>query len=444
MSSIGHAFPQAGLRVAHGLSGEKKAGPEKLQQGIFVEMVTSPLCPKPVDVQSLMQRARSGSMSADEKREAFNRLAKELDGKQLGEFAARLPNREDVIALGKAVAQHADSHTKVAFRETLAPRTLEKDVSRVISPAFGTGLETGDMEARAIAEVIGSMDKDPVALTRAVGALSDEELMVVGRAGLNERAMFGGSTVSVSHDPKALFAMLDAAAASKDPAVKARLFRAGADALKTVRDNTKPPVISVGPDDVAKRIADKMAKLLDTDARGIVRELTSQDRRGKGLSAYTTELLRAGEGGQKTLGRQLAQLQGAGTAYSPIEFMEQKEPGSSKSTWYQNAQSLGYFAGAIRKGLDAQVADSDARKDMIKVVFGAVVGAFPLGSAGAAAGGLTGPIVDAVMRDANKGLDELAEAFDKLAMPADGKGAPYRGPAKSDFGDAYRDVSLSK
>ncbi|MFD1711484.1 hypothetical protein FVQ98_12225 [Ottowia sp. GY511] len=374
----------------------------------------------------------ANGLSADEKRDLFNTLADGLDGAQVGRLAKAFDDRDDVMALGQAVAQHADSETKVDFIKEMAPRTQDKDQDSGIMVG-GSWSEKGDKEAEAILDVLSSMGNDPDGFNKAVGTLDETTLHAVAEAGINQHATYGEASVSVSHDPKQLTALLDAAAKSSDPAVKARVFDAGASALQSMRDNTKFPVVSVGTDDAAKQVTGKLTTLLNSDVRGITHELNQHDQYGKGLSTYTSEVLRAGESGQKILGEQLAQLQGAGTGLSPIEFMEQTANGSTGKDYYQNAESLGYFTGAMRNGLEAQNADATANGTMIKGIFGAAIGALSLGRAGGSATLLTNTMVDAVVSSANGDRTKLGQALQDLAVPVDANGERYQGPATSIF-----------
>lgn len=374
----------------------------------------------------------ANGLSADEKRDLFNTLAQGLDGEQLGRLAAAFDDRKDVMALGQAVAQHADSDTKVDFIKEMAPRTQDQDYDSGVMVG-GSWSEKGDKEAEAILDVLSSMGNDPAAFNEAVSALDESTLHAVAEAGINQSSTHGETIAIVSHDPKQLTALLDAAAKSNDPAVKARVFDAGASALQSMRDSTKFPVVSIGTDDAAKQVTDKLTALFNSDVRGITHELNQHDQYGKGLSTYTSEVLRAGESGQKVLGEQLAQLQGAGTGQSPIQFMEQTAPGTSGAPYYQNAESLGYFTGAMRNGLEAQNADATANGTMIKGIFGAAIGALSLGRAGGSATFLTNTMVDAAISSANGDRTKLGQALQDLALPVTESGERYEGPATATF-----------
>lgn len=394
----------------------------------------------------------ANGLSADEKRELFNTLATGLNGEQLGRLAKAFDSRDDVMALGKAVAQHADSDAKIGFVKEMGPRTENKDSDWGITLSFQflgwPGLpvaawsEHGDKEAEAILEVLGSMGNDPTAFDQAVQSLDESVLHEVAQAGINQLTTHDSFSLNrVRHDSKQLTALLDAAAKSNDPAVKARVFDAGAAALQSMRDNTKFPVASVGTDAQAKQVTDKLTTLLNSDVRGITHELNQHDQYGKGLSTYTSEVLRDGEKGQAVLGNQLAELQGKGAPGNPTatEFFEQQVPGTTGAPYYQNAESLGYYTGALRNGLQAQNADATATGGMVKGIMGAAISALSLGRAGGSTTFLTNTMVDAVVNSANGDRTRLGQALQDLAVPVDANGQRYEGPATSTF-----DATLSR
>ncbi|RRD56000.1 hypothetical protein EII20_12905 [Comamonadaceae bacterium OH2545_COT-014] len=374
----------------------------------------------------------ANGLSADEKRDLFNTLAQGLDGTQLARLAKAFDERGDVMALGQAVAQHADSATKVGFIQEMAPRTADKDYDRGITIG-GSWSEDGDKEAEAILDVLSSLGNDPAAFDQAVKSLDESTLHEVTQAGINQFSSYTGTSVSVTHDPKQLTALLDAAAKSGDAAVKARVFDAGAASLQSMRDNTRFPVIGIGTDDAARQVTDKLTGLFNSDVRGITHELNQHDQYGSGLSTYTSEVLRAGESGQKVLGEQLAQLQGKGSGLSPIAFFEQQSAGTTGKPYYQNAESLGYFTGAMRNGLDAQNADAAANGATIKGILGAAISALSLGRASGSVTFLTNTIVDAAINGANGDRTKLGRVLQDLAVPVTQDGARYEGPATAVF-----------
>lgn len=382
------------------------------------------------DVNSKGAFGASG-FSADEKRDLFNTLAAGLDGNQLGRLALAFDDRDDVMALGQAVANRASSDAKVEFIEEMAPRTADND--RASGVIFGgSWSELGDKEAEAITDVLGSMANDPRAFDRAIAALDDGALKAVAEAGINQRAYFTEAGTSVSHDPKQLTTLLDAAARSNDPAAKARVFDAGASAMQKMRDETRFPVTSVGTNDAVRGVTDKLSALMNTDVRGIVNELGANDEFGTALSAYHAELLRTDpEAGAERIGKQLAQLQGADTDAAPIEFFEQTAPDGNGGQAHLNARNLGYYVGAMRAGIDSLNTGTAEMAGLVKGIFSSVLSAVPTGKAGGTVGFASNQAIDAAADRIVADRTALGQALQDLAQPYLPDGARYRGDTLS-------------
>lgn len=235
----------------------------------------------------------ASGLSADERRDLFNTLAQGLDGQQLGRMAQAFDSRQDVIAIGQAVARHADAETKLAFIEEMAPRTANGD-SHTQASLGAVSTETGDKEAEAILDVLNSLGGDAASFNQAIQKMDDMDdktLQAVVDAGLNKTTTTvsdpGAATTSVSYDPQQLEKLLEVAKGSADPAVKARVFAAASEGLDQVRADTGFPVVSVGADKVAQSLQGKLTRLMQTDASGITGQLNA----AKGINASTQEWL---------------------------------------------------------------------------------------------------------------------------------------------------------
>lgn len=233
----------------------------------------------------------ASGLSADERRDLFNTLAQGLDGQQLGRMAQAFDSRQDVIAMGQAVARHADAETKLAFIEEMAPRTANGD-SHTQAYLSAVSTETGDKEAEAILDVLNSLGGDAASFNQAIQKMDDKTLQAVVDAGLNKTTTTtvidpGAATTSVSYDPQQLEKLLEVAKGSADPAVKARVFAAASEGLDQVRADTGFPVGSVGADKVAQSLQGKLTRLMQTDASGITEQLNA----AKGINASTQEWL---------------------------------------------------------------------------------------------------------------------------------------------------------
>ena len=224
----------------------------------------------------------ASGLSADERRDLFNTLAQGLDGQQLGRMAQAFDSRQDVIAMGQAVARHADAETKLAFIEEMAPRTANGDSH---TQAYLGTVST------AILDVLNSLGGDAASFNQAIQKMDDKTLQAVVDAGLNKTTTTvinpGAATTSVSYDPQQLEKLLEVAKGSADPAVKARVFAAASEGLDQVRADTGFPVFSVGADKVTQSLQGKLTRLMQTDASGITGQLNA----AKGINASTQEWL---------------------------------------------------------------------------------------------------------------------------------------------------------
>lgn len=216
----------------------------------------------------------ANGLSADEKRDLFNTLAQGLDGTQLARLAKAFDERGDVMALGQAVAQHADSATKVGFIQEMAPRTADGD-----SDTTPGRREAGDKEAEAILDVLNSMGNDPSRFNEAINALDDKALDAITTAGVNKVSTYDmgpgatGMPRTVKHDSHQLTELLNVAARSGDPAVKAKVFDMGAQAVGKIDDAcSKPYTLSSSHREnnhAVQQIVEKLDALKNTDPQGI-------------------------------------------------------------------------------------------------------------------------------------------------------------------------------
>ena len=147
-------------------------------------------------------------------------------------------------------------------------------------------------------------------------------------------------------------------------------------------------------------------------------ELEHNFRNGDGISAYTKSMLNAGQNEQ--LGSFIAKLsKGNDLTGNPLTRFGNQVRGTDGNPHYQNAQVLGYFAGALFSGAKQITGDRTKQADMLKNVFGTIAGA--TGAANPAAGvassvlnGLTSAIVGEVTDGLNKGTMDMEEALERL------------------------------
>lgn len=106
---------------------------------------------------------------------------------------------------------------------------------------------------------------------------------------------------------------------------------------------------------------------LDHDVRGLVATLVDDDVHADHLANYLRALLRA-DGGAHTAGQQLATLQGADSGLTAIDFFDQHVEGVDGAPRYENAESLGYYVGALVRALRASKLSAEAARKMVATI----------------------------------------------------------------------------
>ena len=226
--------------------------------------------------------------------------------------------------------------------------------------------------------------------------------------------------------------LLDRAAKSGEAAVKGKIFSSAADVVSSMRAVQNSLLVGSAANPNIQDITGRMTTLMNTDPRGITNQLNQADTQGAGLglSTYISEVLRNDpEGGSKIIGEQLAQLQGVGTGQSPADFFEQPVPNRNGKLYYQNAQNLGYYVGAMCASIDRLNADSTKTGSIVKSILSASISVASLGRASGTVSGLTSLMVDQAVEEANGERTKLAQALQTLAFPVDVNGKRYHGPA---------------
>ena len=385
----------------------------------------------------------ASGLSNDEKRDLFNTLADGAKGEDLARLATAFDSREDTQLLAESVASKGSNEAKQAYVQQMSSRTADGDYG-MSAYVGGASAEHSDKDAKAILTVLNSFDTSTpdgrVAFDQAIKDMPQGTLDSVAQAGVNETtftsASMGGSHISVTYQADQLNTLLDMVAGSADAQVKAKVFGAAAEAVSGMRENAGVHLgmTSIGTDGKIAGVVDRMTTVMNSDPRGITDQLNKADAYGLHLSSYVSEVMRKDpEAGAKTLGDQLAQLQGAGTGQTPTQFFEAQAPGTNGTPYYKNAETLGYYAGALRAGVDALNKDTTETGTMVKAVLGAAIGAASLGRVSGSVSGLTSAVVDQVVNQANGSRTETARVLEQLAMPVDGNGDRYQGPATATF-----------
>lgn len=375
-----------------------------------------------------------GSFDTEEKKTLFDDLAGKLDGQQLARLTNALGDDENIQSLSDSVANNASDAT----------------IADLINRNQGA-VENSEGRAVAVAELIAGLGDNPQMLESALQDFSQTQLSAVIEAASQEEihstaSPYGGS-VYTTFDPAPLVDMLDAVSRTGNAELKANVFQAASLELKRIEEagGLLNPV--AGQDDAAGDVRAALTGLLASDTTGIMTELEHNFRNGDGVTAYAKSMLNAGETAE--LGNIIARLsKGNGLTGDPLTRFGAQVPGTDGNPHYQNAQVLGYFAGALFSGAEQITSDRSEQADMLKNVFGTIAGA--TGAANPAAGvassilnGLTQAIVTEVTDGLNQGTMDMAEALEQLLFPRNTQtGDTYEGAAEADYDSAFSRVVL--
>ncbi len=321
----------------------------------------------------------NGGYTDNERRDMFTDLAGKLDGDSLAKLSnafAKASSGEDgynrVGELADAVASHGSSAAKVDYVKALAAQST--DGKGLDGTTFGGSWSREvDAEASAIGKVIGSMRGAQA--EAAFGALDQDQLRAVMNTGIDQSNQYSQGGVITSFDAKGFQSVMDAAASTSNADLKARIFDAGADALRTVRDTQGVGLGQNSPDrkETLSTVTDSMTKLLDSDTTGITRELTynTETQDGSDLAAYAQVMI--ADGKEAKLGEQMARLQfGNDLQGDPIARLNQTTNVNGQER-RENAGTLGYFTGAIYAGAAAHSKDVKAQQEVVTAVLKSVL-----------------------------------------------------------------------
>ena len=230
-----------------------------------------------------------GGLNGNEKNTLFTNLARDLDGEQLARLAVNFTDRGDIERLGTAIAEHASPTAKVDFIEQLANPSAEYLTDDATHRPFTLGAsitEHGDPHALAVGEVLASLSNNQGALREAYNHLSDSQLDAVFSAAMDKASYATQGGFTVSFDPEQLVNIIEAAATSSNPELKARVFEAGARQLNAIRD-TDSVIVNPLADEDAAPVTEALTALIKSDTVGVVNVLETQDRYGDCL-LYTS------------------------------------------------------------------------------------------------------------------------------------------------------------
>ncbi|MCW7536915.1 hypothetical protein OOT46_03480 [Aquabacterium sp. A7-Y] len=363
----------------------------------------------------------AGGLSDGEKQALFDMLAEGLDGKQLARVAGAFNSEADAKRLGDTIAAKASPQAKADFVKEMAPRAANDPRA-----------------ALQIAKAIGGLKGHPAEVDAALAALiKSGNLGAVIDAAKQLWTQYGDHSVSAKYEVEPLVNLIDAAATGNNPELKAQVFEAAARQVKQIAESGNTPGAAVFKNGAEEKITRALTQLLTSDTNGVMRELEQDFRDGRGISAYTEQMIRLEH--TQDLEVIIEQLKyGNNLDGDAIKRFEATE-GPDRA--HRNAQTLGYFVGGIHAGVSAVTRSLDVQANIVKAIFGGTVsGGKDLATntwltastqkavAGAVAAvvGATGVIgTDAIVRDLKANLRDLRDALGELAYPREADGQAY-------------------
>jgi hypothetical protein len=372
-------------------------------------------------------------LSAGEKKDLFNTFAQKLDGDQLARVSAAFGgNRDDVIELGRSVAQYGTADAKVEYVKQLAGKSTDKP-TEFQNGIFSQTTITGDPEAVAIGEVLSSLKGNPQAIDQAFGALDSDQLGAVIKASEGQRmtSYVGASGPSFTTDARLTDQILSAAATGSDPTMKAKVFEAGAKAIGDIKDTDQLLTPNVGAKDDVKRVTDGLTQILNSDTTGVTHVLKLDQPSGKALTGYLKEVISADpSAGNQTVGTMLARLQQSNNlSQNPFDYANQAVDDGHGGKAYVNAGTLGYFSGGIQAAINSISSDAKTQGDILSNVLNTAVSAgtgwkvpTPVKIGAQVVNGGIKEAVREVVADVTSGNKNLADALFQISLPHDANG----------------------
>lgn len=371
-----------------------------------------------------------GGVSADNRRTILSNFAKMLDGDSLVKVERALFNAREgtdkvqwINELSQAIATHSSNQAKLDFVEGMGQYTTDNSDHWSRDTYFGGSsyrVFEGDVDALAVANVLGSMENAGTYRDQALASLTDSQFKAVVNASIqsesNTTSGMGSSHTSLTYDTTAFTALANTVAASDNVSRKAEFMEYGGIALQAVRDGGSliGGVSSLDKDETVAAMLDGMTAVMDSDTSGIVQELATQadNKFGNGLASYAKSMLESGEAGREKLAEQLNAIKygNDGTGNVHDRLAQENQYGDRPV-----AAALGYFSGAVWAGAESISNDKQAQADLITDVLVTAVSLHP--ATAVSAEGIKHLVNAAVQNDAN-----LGEAMYQSVLPTDANG----------------------
>lgn len=376
-------------------------------------------------------------LSADERRDLHTSLGGSLDATQLERVYNAYDNREQRLELAQGVAAHATSDVKTDFIGELADKVTESDgVGGVMIN------DQGDTDGLAVAHVLGSLGGDQTALNDAYGKLSDTQLSAVFEAA-TQQVMYNnlsGGLPTYSYDAGPLADVVDAAATSTDPQLKARVFELAGRQLETVSGANGLITPTTGTGEAADEIRASMESLLKSDVNGVTEALEQDYQAGKGMTAFLQETLGQDNGAETIRG--LVDQLARGNDLSGDMLQRFTTPVEQDGgVFYPAAERMGYFSGSLHQAFEGVNQGASDNVDTLKTIFGFATGKLPGPGVSDATGWLTEQAFDTALSEYKSGQTDLFESIVDLTTPTAADGRPYDGPAEISYNEGWESVT---
>lgn len=382
---------------------------------------------------TVAQKLGDGSISPGDRSALYgNMVAGLASGQQLARLTQQLAQNgnytySDVYAMGAAVARSTNAGMQLDYFNAM------KGFITNPTPVLGGYATVGMLTAGALAPVLANMSGST--FTQAVQGLSNSQLQAIMQA----PSMGTGSTRS--EDLTQLDNIINAAATSSDPVVKARVFLQGAQILSAINAPPIPQLPSYKVDPTNGQIpqlASALTNLLQHDTIGQMNVLSADMSNGPALTAYVQEMLKEGRGGD-IAGLMAPLMSGNNPKMSPADWLNQQNNGN-----YTNANSLAFLVGATEAAMYRTGADAKTTADTVVNMLGtaaSIASAFASGgSAVVVKAGLAGAsglvkFDESAIIDALKGgqSGNLPQKLLDYALPKDKNGLTVQNGGTQEF-----------
>ncbi len=298
-------------------------------------------------------------LSADNRATLFDNFAKQLDAESLLKVsdafrAAGTPRDGDTYA--QELTEAINTHTSPAAKAELVELLAERAENNTGTGAEALAQRREDREQAA--DILASLSSNGTHFETAIQKLEQADMLddVLRASVQTEYHITMGRITHTTYDTSRFDVIMEGVADSTDSRLKKDVFAAGITAMEAVDAEANPAVEVIRDgvmpsfnDEAANEMADSLTKILDSDAEGVMDELTygSNTNNGKAFTAYAKQMLEAGE--TDKLGEIYTKLQLGndlnGDATQRLETVT-TIPGSG-SEIQPHADALGHFVGSI-------------------------------------------------------------------------------------------------